>query len=336
MRAAASVCAVFLSFGLLLIAEEPGEGYRRPGPGLDQMPPLDVASIVSRTPAEAGDAARRMLGQILRNPDASLELHVLYHLGTNPDPVLLAEARKIAVAEGYESATASHAQLNALGLFIDDLGDREAAKLEALGFHNRGTVRNQALDLMARSGSERFLPVFERTLAAPVEPSNVALAWAGIARADSSRRDRAVAELKKILRDDDASARWLAARHLADLGESASFPEEDIDDPVLANAAANTFQALVGEPYEEEALFDALRSSQHDLRVRALEVLAKNGSPEARERIVAMGNSGSWHARMLSAFYLHLTASTHEAHARLATETHPMVQVTLLSALLAD
>lgn len=75
------------------------------------------------------------------------------------------------------------------------------------------------------------------------------------------------------------------------------------------------------------------RNGGHDERMFALEVLAKENDPQTAREIASWAESENWRDRLRSAFYLVLTKDSPEAARRLQTETNPMVQIALLSAL---
>ena len=84
---------------------------------------------------------------------------------------------------------------------------------------------------------------------------------------------------------------------------------------------------------EEEKFKQMAVSDRHDERMFAIEEIAKHGSEGARGWLRRLGEKEDWKVRMTSAYYLLLAGEREEAQKRLAAESQPLVQITLLAAL---
>ena len=282
---------------------------------------LDVNSL--KDPQLSLSQARSRAGGILKkmivSGDSYEAVHALTYARVTGDKDMLASIRarfmKPEPKGSGESWGEAHVKLGALHALIVMTNEKFPQQIARYLKSEDPGVKVRAL-MLARDSKDPVLTAVVRAAVENEEDSPVKAAGLSALAAIEGRNSPAAIQLAALAKANGDSG----ARARIELAQSGADPPE----------AGQVLSRQEEEKYKQLAVSD-----RHDDRMFGIEEIARKGSEGSRGWLRRLGASEDWRMRLTSAYYLLQAGEAREAQNRLASETHPLVQVTLLGALRA-
>lgn len=280
----------------------------------EARPSLDIGSLRNEGMSleEARNQAGVILNQLLLDGGAYEAVHIVTYARLTNDSALSGAIRQ-RLQKSDSSWTEQHVKLGALHALVVLNGEKFPKQINEFLLSDDESLRVRAYMLARDSKDSSLLAAVRQRVA---QESDAAVKIAGLS-AMAAIEGHSSTAYSELVQASESTGRESVRAQLEI--EEITHGKED-DEEILTREA-------------EERLKMMAVSKQHDQRMYGIEMIAAKGSESAQGWLRRMGESEDWHQRLNSAYFLLQSADAKEAQIRLLSETHPLVQITLLAAL---
>lgn len=295
-------------------AEEAAKRLRGKGSSITQRQSVEVGSLKNQatTVASSRAEAGRILTNLLLTGGSYEATHVMTYARLTGDRELVAPIRQ-RLAKNDSSWGEQHVKLGAMHALVVLENEKFPNEIREFLKSDDSSLKVRAFMLVRDSGDASLITAVQEEVNGEQDFSVKAAGLSALAVLEGNE-GASKSQLQAMVATEEQAGN----RARIELVKSGN-------DPPLEKETLNR--------QEEEKFKQMAVSDRHDERMFAIEEIAKHGSEGARGWLRRLGEKEDWKVRMTSAYYLLLAGEREEAQKRLAAETQPLVQITLLAAL---
>ncbi len=303
---------------------------------------IDKSILLRSSSEQRKERAQQLLKEFMATAPLIVAEHAMAYAYQSGNAVYVPELKK-RLSEASDSDDDLVLQISATRALFTCAGEYNTENVLSWLNHSNGKIRGYALRLARQTKDPALLEATLLRSKIEGDPQLKVMAFDLLCYLDPQNSKTYLNAIRELSEERSYSCRLTAGLTLIEHGQPFEWTEKEADQPKFTELAQTAVRLVKFSTRKESSsrtdhlsinekgLIHLISSDFHDLRVLAIEGLAKLDTEPAKNWLEKSEKEKHWRLRLVYAYMLYGKGDEKKAFDMFKTETHPMVLTTLLA-----